>query len=373
MLNWQDRRNPRAGGAEVHLHEVFGRIASRGHRVDLLVSGWESAPRRERVDGMEVWRFGRRYTFPLRVREGYRRARAAGEIDLVVEDVNKLPLFAPLWADAPVTAVVPHLFGTTAFREESWPVAATVWAAERAMPPVYRDVPVQAISESTRDDLVGRGFAPERVEVVPPGVDHDVYAPDPGVERFPEPTFLYLGRLKRYKGIEVLFRALALSEGEGGRARLLVAGEGDDRPRLQRAARRASVADRVEFLGWVPRERKVKLMRRAWANLYPSPKEGWGLANVEAAACGTPTVASDSPGLRESVADGRSGFLVPHDEPAAWADRLERIAGDPDLRARLSRGAVEHAGRFSWERTARATEGWLRRAAGPDDEGGRSA
>lgn len=373
MVNWQDRLNPRAGGAEVHLHEVFRRVAARGHRVELLVSGWEGASRRDRVDGMEVWRVGRRYTFPLRVREGYRRARSEGEIDLVVEDVNKLPLFTPLWTDAPVAAVVPHLFGTTAFREESWPVAAAVWAAERAMPPLYRDVPVQAISESTRDDLVGRGFPPERIEVVPPGVDHEVYVPDPDVERFGEPTFLYLGRLKRYKGIDVLFRALARADGPAGLARLLVAGEGDDRPRLERAARRASVAGRVEFLGWVPRERKVELMRRAWANLYPSPKEGWGLANVEAAACGTPSVASDAPGLRESVADGRSGFLVPHDDPDAWADRLERLAGDPGLRRRLAEGALEHAGRFSWDRAAGRTETWLARAAGADREGGSAA
>lgn len=373
MVNWQDRLNPRAGGAEVHLHEVFRRVADRGHRVELLVSGWEGAPRRDRIDGMEVWRAGRRYTFPLRVRAGYRRVRAEGEVDLVVEDVNKLPLFTPLWTDAPVAAVVPHLFGTTAFREESWAVAAAVWAAERAMPPLYRSVPVQAISESTRDDLVGRGFPPERVQVVPPGVDHGVYAPDPDVPRFPEPTFLYLGRLKRYKGIDVLFRALARAGGEAARARLLVAGEGDDRPRLERAARRASVGDRVEFLGRVSRERKVELMRRAWANLYPSPKEGWGLANVEAAACGTPSVASDSPGLRESVADGRSGLLAPHGDAAAWAERLERLAGDADLRRRLSDGAVEHAANYDWDRTARRTEAWLARAAGTDHDGGSAA
>lgn len=350
----------------MHLHEIFGRVVGRGHRVDLLVSGWEGAPSRTRVDGMEVWRVGGRYTFPLRVRGGYRRARAAGAFDLVVEDVNKLPLFTPLWTGTPVAAIVPHLFGATGFREESWPVAATVWAAERAMPAAYRGVPVQAISRSTRDDLVARGFDPRRVEVVPPGVDHDVYAPDPSVEEYEEPTFLYLGRLKRYKQIDVLFRALARAGGPARRARLLVAGEGDDRPRLEREARRWGVAGRVDFLGRVSRERKVELMRRAWATLYPSPREGWGLANVEAAACGTPVVASDSPGLRDSVEDGGSGFLVPHGDPSAWAVRLERLAGEEDTRRRLSRGAVEHARRFSWERTARETEAWLHRAAGGD-------
>lgn len=359
-MNWQDRRNPRAGGAEVHLHEIFGRLARAGHDVDLLVSGWEDAPAREEVDGMTVHRVGRRYTFPLHVRRGY-RSLAGRAHDLVVEDVNKIPLFTPLWVGPPVVALVPHLFGTTAFREERLPVAATVWAAERLMPLAYRGVPFQAISRSTREDLVRRGFPPSAVEVIHPGVDHDVYRPDPEVPKFERPTVLYLGRLKRYKGLDVVLRALARAGGAAREARLVVAGAGDDRGRLERVAREASVGPRVEFPGWVPTARKVELLRRAWVNVYPSPKEGWGLTNVEAAACGTPTVASDAPGLRESVAEGESGYLVPHGDPGAWAERLDRICGDAALRERLSRGALRHAGRFSWDRAAAETEAALRR------------
>lgn len=359
-MNWQDRRNPRAGGAEVHLHEIFGRLARAGHHVDLLVSGWEDAPSREEVDGMAVHRVGRRYSFPLHVRHGVRSLADRGH-DLVVEDINKLPLFTPLWVGPPVVALVPHLFGTTAFREERLPVAATVWAAERLMPVAYRRVPFQAISRSTREDLVRRGFPASSVEVIHPGVDHDVYRPDPAVTTFERPTVLYLGRLKRYKGLDVVLRALARARGPAREARLLVAGAGDDRGRLERVAREASVASRVEFLGWVPAARKVELLRRAWVNVYPSPKEGWGLTNVEAAACGTPTVASDAPGLRESVAEGESGYLVPHGDPGAWAEGLDRICGDARLRERLSRGALRHAGRFSWDRAAEETEASLRR------------
>lgn len=362
MVNWQDRLNPRAGGAEVHLHEIFGRLAERGHRITLLASGWPGAPETAEVDGMEVVRTGGRHTFALRAPLAGRRLLAGGDVDLVVEDVNKLPLFAPLWVDPPVVALVPHLFGTTAFREAGWPVAVTVWGAERLMPPVYRDVPVQAISESTRSDLIRRGFPPSRVEVIHPGVDHQVYRPDPRVGKFERPTLVYVGRLKRYKGLDVILRALARARGAAAEARLLVAGSGDDRRRLERLARSLGVADRVEFLGFVPRSRKLELFRRAWANLYPSPKEGWGLTNVEAAACGTPAVASDSPGLRESVVDGETGFLVPHGDPTAWADALDRICGDGELRRRLARGALDHAGRFSWDEAARRTEASLEAA-----------
>lgn len=364
VVNWQDRLNPQAGGAEVHLHEIFGRLASRGHGVTLLVSGWEGGAERDTVDGMRVHRTGRRHTFPLTVVGAYRRRLGGERFDLLVEDINKLPLLSPLWAAAPVVGLVPHLFGTTAFREASWPVAATVWSVERLVPLVYRSVPFQVISHSTARDLAHRGIDPGRIEVIHPGVDHAVYHPDPAVEPFPSPTAVHVGRLKRYKGLDVVFRAVALLRARGIPLRLLVAGRGDDRRRLEAAAAREGVEGAVEFLGYVSEERKRELLRRAWVHVYPSPKEGWGIANVEAAACGTPSVASDSPGLRESVVDGETGFLVPHGRPEAWADRLARVCGDEALRARLREGAIRHASRFSWERAADETERSLLRLRG---------
>jgi glycosyltransferase involved in cell wall biosynthesis len=356
VINWQDRRNPQAGGAEVHLHEIFGRLAARGHDVQLLVSGWEGAPKLETVDGMRVHRTGGRHTFPLRVRSGFRSLEEGAPIDMVVEDINKLPLFTPLWARKPVVGLVPHLFGTTAFREASWPVAATVWSAERGIPWAYRRVPFQAISESTADDLEARGLDRSRISVIYPGIDHERFRPGPADSRFEEPTVVYVGRLKRYKGLEVVLQGLAGLTAYSLEPRLLVVGRGDDRPRLERAARSMGVAERVQFLGYVPEERKVELLQRAWVNVYPSPKEGWGLTNVEAAACGTPSIASNSPGLRESVNDGVSGYLVAHTDPEAWVERLRDILADDDRRRDMAVGAVEHAAGFSWDRAATKTE-----------------
>ncbi|MFQ5678628.1 MAG: glycosyltransferase family 4 protein [Gemmatimonadota bacterium] len=356
VINWQDGANPNAGGAEVHLHEIFGRLAGRGHRVSLLASGWPGCPRRAEAGGVRVYRVGRRHTFPLVVRRAYRRWLRASPFDVVVEDINKLPLFAPSWIRRPVVALVPHLFGTTAFREVSWPVAATVWGAERLMRRIYRGVPFQAISESTAEDLVRRGFSPERIRVIYPGVDHEVYCPDRAVSAFERPTAVYVGRLKRYKGVDILLHALRILKGRGIEFRLLVAGRGDDAGRLEKVARELEVDSRVTFLGYIPEERKLELLRRAWIHVYPSPKEGWGLTNVEAAACGTPSLASDAPGLRESVQDGVSGHLVPHRNARAWADRLQELREDASLRRRLGIGALRHASRFSWERAAEETE-----------------
>jgi glycosyltransferase involved in cell wall biosynthesis len=354
-VNWQDLENPRAGGAEVHFFEIFGRLAAAGHAVTLVTSGWRGAEPVAEIRGIGVRRVARRNTFALRGRGAVRRALRQQRYDVVVEDINKLPLFLPLLTRLPCYVIVPHLFGTTAFREAAWPVAAVVWAAERPVPWVYRRAAFHAISASTRDDLVARGVAPDRVRVICPGVDSAWFAPDAATSRTPVPTFLYVGRLKRYKGVETAVRAIALARQAGWDVRLDIAGQGDDRQRLERLAATLGVADAVGFLGFVSEEEKRTLLRRAWATVFPSPKEGWGITNVEAAACGTPAVAADSPGLRDSVRHEDTGLLVPCDDPPALAAALTRLAADPALVARLGAGGRAFAEALSWDGAATQT------------------
>ena len=359
LVNWNDRENPWAGGAEIHLHEIFGRLARRGHEIDLITSGWPGAAPAAELDGMRVRRYGGRHSFAWRARPAVRAQLGARGYDVIVEDINKVPLYLCHLTDLPFCALVPHLFGTTAFLEANWAVAAAVWASELPLSRVYRRAAFHAISESTRDDLVRRGVARERIAVIYPGVDAAWYHPDPATPRAERPTFLYVGRLKRYKGLEIVLRALAAARVDRGDLALEIGGQGDDRLRLERLARTLGVADAVRFLGFVSHEEKRRLMRRAWAVVLPSPKEGWGMSNVEAAACGTPALASDSPGLRESVRDGETGFLVPHGDVPALARRMLELASAPTLVARLGRGARAFAAAFSWDRAAQATEAHL--------------
>ena len=359
VLNWQDRLNPQAGGAETHLHEIFGRLAARGHEVTLLVSGWKAGAEQERVDGMEVHRAGGRYTFNLAAPAYYRRRLMHRTFDVMVEDLNKVPLMTPLWGRHPLTLLVHHLFGGTAFQEAALPLAAATWVLERPLGRVYRRVPTMAVSRSTARDLGARGLREESIAVIPNGVDAGRCAPAGPGERFETPTILYLGRLKRYKRVDLPIRALAALQAEGTPVRLVVAGTGDQENALRSLAGELGVAEAVEFAGFVSEERKLQLFRRAWVHVLTSPKEGWGITNLEAAACGTPTVASDSPGLRDSVVDGETGFLVPHGDVPALAGRIRALIDDRALLQRMGESARRFARRFTWDRAATETEEFL--------------
>ena len=360
VLNWLDLENPQSGGAEVHLREIFRRLVEWGHSVTLLCSAWPGCERRATLDGIEVHRVGSRYTLSFAAPLYFRRRLRAERFDVVVEDLNKVPFFSPFWGvGAPVALIVHHLFGGTAFQEASFPVAAATWLLERPVPRVFRSVPTVAVSDSTAEDLVRRGLSRSGMKIIPNGVDLDVLSPLPPEEHFPEATLLFLGRLKRYKRVDLLLQAVAALVRRGTSCRLLVAGRGDDQPRLEALRESLGLTEHVDFLGFITEVEKRDLLRKSWIHLLTSANEGWGISNVEAAACGTPTIASDVPGLRDSVLDGETGFLVPHGDVEMLSRRIEELLEDEEKRKRLGVGARSFAEGFGWDASARAMEEFL--------------
>jgi glycosyltransferase involved in cell wall biosynthesis len=352
VVNWNDRENPNSGGAEVHLHEIFGRIATRGHRVDLLASGWGDSPQRAFLDGIDVHRAGTRYSFQFNAHRYYKERLAGNRYDVIVEDLNKIPLYTPRWGGPPVVTLVHHLFGSTIFREAAPHMAASVWLAERGISFVYKGRPFEAVSESTADDLVARGIPRKTIKVIYNGMDTEFFTPSPNT-RSARPLFAYVGRLKRYKGVDLILQAFAtLNHPE---AALAIAGAGDYRDHLEDLAAALGIEQRVRFLGFISAEEKRDLLRSAWASVFASPKEGWGLTNLETQACGTPVIASDSPGLRESLIPGETGSLVPHGDTMALAAAMRRFADSPNLVDTMGAAGRRFAGRFTWDRSADQT------------------
>jgi glycosyltransferase involved in cell wall biosynthesis len=350
VLNERDADHPRAGGAEVHVTEIFGRLARRGWDVTLTTTSFPGGASYAESGGMRLQRLGRiRHYYPRAVWNCARQTRL-GRYDVVVECLNKLPFYSPLYSAVPVVVIAHHLFGESAFLQVAWPIAATVWTTERLIPLLYRNVPFVSISESTREDLVARGIPRDHIQVQHCGIRRPTIEPPAFSRR--EARVVYVGRLERYKQIDVLLHAMASLADRFPTARIDIIGRGSDRERLERIARDVGVAERTHFSGFVTDDERDQLLAAARVCCCPSAKEGWGLTVVEANAVGTPVVATNAPGLRDSVEEGETGFLAADGDVAAFAERIGRLLCDDDLGGRMSMTAMKASRRFDWDLAA---------------------
>jgi glycosyltransferase involved in cell wall biosynthesis len=350
-VNWRDIKDPLGGGAELHLHHILKGAVAAGWDVDLVCSGYKGAPRHDLIDGVNIHRHGHWTVANFILPPVVRRLLKRRPYDLLVEDINKIPFFTPLYrGDVPLVAIVPHLFGATVYREAN-PVTATyVYSAESLIPRIYRDVDFEVISPSTRDDLITRGMDGARIRTIFCGLEHGKFNLADPPPRSRTPLVVSWSRLRRYKSIDVAIRAFDIIQKEMPAARMLVMGRGPDESRLRKLTHGLGLQDKIDFLGFMPWGELVATLHRCHVFLNPSPKEGWGLTVVEANQCGLPVVASDRPGLKDSVRDGVTGSLVPYGDHGAFAAEAVKILRDPDLFRQRSEAARAWAATFSWPR-----------------------
>ena len=351
-INWQDLTNPFSGGAEVHLEEILRRIARKKHQITLFCSSYPGAKKIEVLNDLKIIRKGSRHNFNFVVLNSVKSLLASEKPDLVVEDINKIPFYTPLLHNLPTLVVVPHLFADSVFKEINFVLGLYIFLSEKPIPNVYKGKKFMVISESTKDDLVGRKIPASDINVIKCGIDHNLYRPNSQIEKEPTPLIVYVGRIKKYKSIDVLIRAFALVSAEFPQTKLAIIGEGDFLLELKKIAAELKLLDKIDFTGFVHQAEKVRWYQRAWVAVCPSLKEGWGLTNIEANACGTPVVASDVPGLKDSVSDGQSGVLFEYGNVKKLAGFLAQIISDKNLRDKLSLGGLEWAKTFSWDKAA---------------------
>jgi glycosyltransferase involved in cell wall biosynthesis len=365
VLNWRDMKHPEAGGAEVHFQELFKRLVRKGHAVTLLATRFPGSEKEDRQDDIRVLRWGHKYTFNWEAPFLIRRLLRNQRFDCIVDDVNKIPFFTPVWfRNQPVCAFFHHLFGGTVFDLAPYPLAAYVRFLEKRSAWGYRNVPVCTVSKSTKADLVAHGFREEGIRIIENSVDTDRYVPaePPGAKD--AATLYFAGRLKRYKNVALVIEALPGLIPSHPSIRLVVTGAGDDEPRLKSRAKSLGVADRVEFTGFVSEEEKIELLQRATLFVNPSHKEGWGITNIEANACGTAVVANDAPGLRDSVLHGKTGLIYKTNDLDDLIRSIDDLLKDPARRGSLEQEGREWALSFSWDSSAAKVEEWLTQVAG---------
>ena len=354
-LSWRDSGHPEAGGAEVYLEEVLGRLAEEGHRVTVLTARYPGSTRTQTRHGITLHRAGGRFTVYLRALL-HLASRRLGRVDVVVDVQNGMPFLARLVTRRPVVVLCHHV------HREQWSIAlghtpvgrlaARVgWFVEsRLAPRVMRGCRYVAVSEVTRRELVDLGVRAEDITVVHNGTPSAPLAVAAG--RGENPEIVVLGRLVPHKRIEHAVRAVAHLLPTLPDLRLTVIGHGWWEPQVLAEVERLGLHAHVEVTGWVEESVKHAALGRAWVQATPSVKEGWGLAVVEAGTHGCPSVAyRDAGGVAESILDDVTGLLVDDDE-TLFAEALGRVLRDPALQRRLGTAATGHAARFSWQGTA---------------------
>jgi glycosyltransferase involved in cell wall biosynthesis len=348
LLNWRDVRSPGAGGAEHLTHEVTSRLVHAGHEVTWFTSRPSGAAAYERIDGVVVVRRGTELTTRLAA-PAFARRRV---FDVVVEQINTLPYFAPAWSQAPTVLWINQLAREVWWYEAPLPVAVIGFVSEPVYLRAYRRVPVLTISDSTRDDLRRMGLR-GRIDVMPMAVD------TPAVESLAakalEGRLVAVGRLTPSKRYDDAIRALGILRGSHPSATLTIAGEGRDRERLERLSAELGLADAVRLPGSVSHDGKTALLTAADVLVGSSVREGWGLTVTEAARRGTPSVGYDIPGFRDSIDDGQTGLLT-EPNPAALAAGLRSLIDNESLYTRLRETAWRRSLDLSWDATAAVCE-----------------
>lgn len=368
IFNWRDISNPQAGGAERYIHEIGKRLAKK-HETTLWCGTYPGCKKVEIIDGIKILRNGSGIkvgffdpTIYVLAGLDYISKLKGEKFDLIIDSVSGLPFFTPLFAKEPKIAILHHLHKGIFFREVSFPAALISYFGERAIPTLYKNVRFVTVSESSRRELSDLGISPNKIAVVHNGVDSSLSSRK--YKKSDYPHVIYFGRLKGYKRLELLIKAMKIVTKEVPEARLTIAGSGGAKNELIRLVKELDLGKHtVTFRGYINEKDRPELLGSAWVFVTPSSKEGWGITVIEANACGTPAIGYDVPGLRDSIKNEKTGLLVKRDgDFMALAESIVKVLKNRELRNNLSKNAVEWSRNFDWDKTAEKFEKILEEA-----------
>jgi glycosyltransferase involved in cell wall biosynthesis len=350
-LNWRDIKNPDAGGAEVFTHEVTRRLSKKGYDITLFTARFPNSLKREEIDGVKIVRDGGKYTVYNKARNHYKIYKQ--DYDIIIDEINTRPFLTPKFVkDKPILAVFHQLAAQFWFYETFFPLNYLgYYYLEKKWLSYYRNVPVITVSNSSKHDLCRMGL--KNIFIVPEGLNVTplLKVRDKGKS----PIVVFIGRLKKAKLPDHAIEAFRLIKEEIKDAEMWIIGTGYLRDKLQNS----KIKDTL-FYGNVNDDIKYDLLSKAHLVLVPAVREGWGLVVTESNAMGTPAVAYNVPGLRDSIKDGITGILTKENNPHALSKTALSLLNDRDLLYRLSCNALEYSRQFSWENTAQAFDTIIR-------------
>lgn len=377
-----------------YVHDINRHLARRGHEVTVVTPGNATMPAVDNFDGVKVVRF------PLELPVDLTYGRVAQSQVNVAGKVARLAVMAHyLEAQYRTTISVARAQGADVIHAH-WAIPtgpAAVKAAQKLRLPsvitmhggdVYvnpeqgYDFPTRwyvrpalrwtlnhagaltAITDDCRQHALRAGAPSESIHLVFNGTDLRRFSPGPAAaaSRAGDPHYgphmiFACRQLFPRKGIRFLVQAAAMLKPRFPDLKVVVAGDGFERPELIKLAESLGVEQDITFLGWVPNTDLPPYYRAAAVSVIPSLEEGFGIPAAEAMGCETPVVASDAGGLPEVVEHGVTGLVVPRGDATALAEAIGSLLDDPARRAAMGRAGRERALRlFDWDRTAEQFE-----------------
>lgn len=361
ILNWRDIRHEWAGGSEVYLFEIAKRWTKMGHTVTLFCGQdiFRKLPDDEIIDGIHVVRKGNRFTLYAWAFWYYVK-RFRKECDVIVDVQNGIPFFSTLYSRKPKIAVTYHVHGKQFFVELPFPMNIIGYISEKFFfPLLYRSTKIMAISQTTKHDLLKLGFKKKNIEIVYCGITSK--GTSVKRKRFNAPTVLYLGRIKKYKRVDMLVKIMPEIIKRVPNAHLLIAGWGTEGNSVMDISMRSTIKKRVKIVGPVTESEKNYLLSRAWVFVNPSIGEGWGISIIEANLVGTPAVAFNVAGLSESIKDNETGLLGKTEQDLI--DNICLVLENKKLREKLSKNSQKWAKTFDWDKAARESFAILKKVS----------
>jgi glycosyltransferase involved in cell wall biosynthesis len=352
FFNFRDIKHSAVGGSEKVLHRIAENWVKKRHEVTIFAPCESRNVAEEEIEGVKIIRRGGRYTLYIHAILWWFREGRHKKYDVVVDMVNTIPFFTPLFVRGPkLVAFFHQLARPVWFYETRFPISLIGYLLEPLYLQVYRKTPTIAMSPSTRADLVGLGF--QDVTVIPEAIDEIPISKLPKKPK--EPTLIFVGRMVPSKRPAHVYKAFKILSSEFPKSRLVFCGSGVPKvsEELREAARQDGLGKRVYLAGWVKGEEKKKYMREAWTIAVTSVREGWGLIVTEANSQGTPAVVYNIHGLRDAVRNGETG-IVTHTTPEALAEGIRMLWKHPKLYKMMQKNAWEWSKGFSWNKTANA-------------------
>lgn len=357
IFSWRDIKFPGWGGAEVLTMKLAKSWISKGHKVDIVSAKFPGAKDQENIEGVRVFRPAKFYAqspleyiiFLYRIINFYRNS-LSGKYDLVIDQVHGVPFFTPFFVKEPVVFFPLEVAKSIWLYEVRFPFSLFGYFLELIYIKIFKKLPFLTISSSTAQDLIKLGV--KNVYTVTPGCSIPPGKKLPRKNKFP--LLMSLGRITEMKRIEETIQAFRLLHKEVPNISLTVIGRGKENylNKLRSLCRAINIDDRVLFTGFSSEKEKRRLLSQAWILVSTSLREGWGLTVIEAAACGTPTVAYKVAGLTDSIKDQETGLLCRNNNPQELVRNIRKLLINKLLRKELSRNALNYSRQFNWEKTA---------------------